>query len=49
VRRAVELAKRALAAEALEHVKSKKLTEEEKRVLAELRAKLREEGVWLRR
>ncbi|MCC6051290.1 MAG: hypothetical protein LM580_11310, partial [Thermofilum sp.] len=48
VRKAVELAKRALAAEALEHVRSKRLTEE-KQVLAELRARLREEGAWLRR
>jgi predicted CopG family antitoxin len=47
VRKAVELAKRALAAEALEHVRSKRLTEEEKQMLAELRAKLREEGAWL--
>jgi predicted CopG family antitoxin len=47
VRKAVELAKQALAAEALEHVKSKRLTEEEKQTLRELRAKLREEGVWL--
>jgi len=43
----VELAKQALAAEALEHVKSKRLTEEGKQTLRELRAKLREEGVWL--
>ena len=49
VRKAVELAKRALAAEALEHVRSKRLTEEEKQMLAELRARLREEGAWLRR
>jgi len=49
VRRAVELAKRALAAEALEHVRSKRLTEEEKRVLTELRARLGGGGGGLRR
>lgn len=49
VRRAVELANQALAAEVLEHVKGKRFTEEERRVLGALRAKLREEGVWLRR
>ena len=49
VRKVVELAKRALAAEVLEHVRSKRFAEEERRELTELRSRLREEGVWLRR
>jgi hypothetical protein len=46
---AVELANRALAVDVLEYVKNKDLSEEEKRVLAEVRGRLREESAWLRR
>ena len=46
---AIKLARRALAMEVLEYARNKKLTEDEKRLLAELRTRLREEGVWLRR
>jgi len=49
IRMAVELANRALAVEVLEYVKNKDLSEEEKRVLAEVRGRLREKGAWLRR
>ncbi|AGT35151.1 hypothetical protein N186_03960 [Thermofilum adornatum] len=49
IRMAVELANRAMAMEVLEYVKNKDLSEEEKRVLAEVRGRLREESAWLRR
>ncbi len=49
IRMAVELANRALAVDVLEYVKNKDLSEEEKRVLAEVRGRLREESAWLRR
>ena len=49
IRMAVELANRALAVEVLEYVKNKDLSEKEKRVLAEVRGRLREESAWLRR
>ncbi|MEM4688787.1 MAG: hypothetical protein QXH65_06625 [Thermofilaceae archaeon] len=49
VRRLAELSKKALAVEALEHVRSKRLSREEVEALAKLRERLREEGVWLRR
>ncbi|MEM0226419.1 MAG: hypothetical protein QXF46_06040 [Thermofilaceae archaeon] len=49
VRRLAELSKKALAVEALEHVRSKQLSREEVEALAKLRERLREEGVWLRR
>ena len=49
IRMAVELANRALAMEVPEYVKNKDLSEEEKRVLAEVRGRLREESLWLRR
>jgi hypothetical protein len=49
IRMAVELANRVMAMEVLEYVKNKDLSEEEKRVLAEVRGRLREESAWLRR
>lgn len=49
VRKLAELSKKALVFEALEHVRSKRLSGEEAEALARLREKLREEGVWLRR
>ncbi|MCC6005078.1 MAG: hypothetical protein LM590_12150 [Thermofilum sp.] len=49
IRKAIELANRALVVGVLEYVKNKDLSGEEKRVLAEVRGRLREEGVWLRR
>ena len=49
IRKAVELANRALAVEVLEYLKNRDLSEEEKRVLAEVRGRLREESAWLRR
>lgn len=49
VRRMLELSRLALAAEVLEHVRRRRLTEEDRELLRELRRRLREEGVWLRR
>jgi len=49
VRRMLELSRLALAAEVLEHVRRRRLAERERELLRELRRKLREEGVWLRR
>jgi len=49
LRRLVDLSRRALADEVLAYVERRRLTEEERRLLESLRARLREEGVWLRR
>ncbi|RLE97491.1 MAG: hypothetical protein DRJ63_09065 [Thermoprotei archaeon] len=49
IRKLIELSKQALVIEVLEHISQRKLTDEERRTLESIRAKLREEGVWLRR
>jgi len=49
IRRLVDLSRTALALEALEYVRSKRLSREESELLARLRGELRERGVWLRR
>lgn len=49
VRKLVELSRYAMIFEVLEYINRKKLREEEVRFLEQLRKKLREEGVWLRK
>jgi len=49
IRKLLELSRKAMAREVLEYIRARKLSEEEMKILDELRRKLREEGVWLRR
>ncbi len=49
IRKLIELSKQALVIKVLEYISQKKLTDEERKTLELIRAKLREEGVWLRR